>query len=124
VPWVSILVCAVAWSLSLGLGFERLVELDVMLAGLSIVLEFAALIFLRVREPGMPRPFRVPGGLLGAVLVGVPPTLLLGAAMLRSVSEQGLTRGLLLGLALVIAGPVVYMAAARQGESSSQKTSI
>jgi amino acid transporter len=107
-PWVSIVACAAAWSLSLGLGFERLIELDVMLAGLSIVLEFVALIVLRVREPGMPRPFRVPGGLAGAVLVAVPPTLLLGAAMARNVTEQGLTRGLLLGLALVAAGPLVY----------------
>ncbi len=107
-PWVSIVACAVAWSLSLGLGFERLIELDVMLAGLSIVLEFAALIVLRVREPGMARPFRVPGGLAGAVLLAVPPTLLLGAAVARNAGEQGLTRGLLIGLALVAAGPMVY----------------
>lgn len=107
-PWVAIVACALAWSLSLGLGFERLIELDVMLAGLSLVLEFAALIVLRVREPALPRPFRVPGGLAGAVLVGVPPTLLLGTAMARNVAEQGLTRGLLLGLALAAAGPAVY----------------
>jgi len=107
-PWVSILVCAAVWSLSLGLGFERLIELDVMLAGLSIVLEFAALIVLRVREPGLPRPFRVPGGLAGAVLIAFLPSLLLGVAIARNVSEQGLTRGLLLGLALVAAGPALY----------------
>jgi len=107
-PWVSILACAVAWSLSLGLGFERLIELDVMLAGLSIVLEFVALIVLRVREPGMARPFRVPGGLAGAVLIAILPSLLLGVAIARNVIEQGLTHGLLLGLALVAAGPVVY----------------
>ena len=108
-PWVSIVACAVAWSLSLGLGFERLIELDVMLAGLSIVLEFAALIVLRVREPGMKRPFRVPGGLAGAVLLAVLPTLLLAAAVARNVGEQGLTSGLLIGLALVAAGPMVYV---------------
>jgi len=107
-PWVSILACAVAWSLSLGLGFERLVELDVMLAGLSIMLEFVAFIALRVREPAMPRPFRVPGGLAGAVLLAVFPALLLGVAVARNVSEQGVTRGLLLGLALVGAGPALY----------------
>ncbi|HYA94683.1 MAG TPA: APC family permease [Terriglobales bacterium] len=110
VPWVSILACAVAWSLSLGLGFERLIELDVMLAGLSIVLEFAAFIVLRVREAEMPRPFRVPGGLAGAVLIAILPSLLLGAAVARNVSEQGVTRGLLLGLALVAAGPTLYLA--------------
>ena len=121
VPWVSILACAVAWSFSLGLGFEHLIELDVMLAGLSIVLEFVALIVLRVREPGLPRPFRVPGGLAGAVLIAILPSLLLGAAMARSVSEQGLTRGLLLGLALVGAGPVAFFLVKTRGERVSQK---
>ncbi len=121
-PWVSILACAAAWSLSLGLGFERLIELDVMLAGLSIVLEFVALIVLRVREPGMPRPFRVPGGLAGAVLIAVFPTLLLGAAMARSVSEQGLTRGLLLGLVLVAAGPAVYFLCRAAGRGPGRET--
>ena len=108
-PWVSIVACAVAWSLSLGLGFERLIELDVMLAGLSIVLEFAALIVLRVREPWLVRPFRVPGGLAGAVLIAVPPTLLLAAAVARNLGEQGLTTGFLIGLALVAIGPMVYV---------------
>jgi len=108
-PWVSILACAVAWSLSLGLGFERLIELDVMLAGLSIVLEFAALIVLRVREPWMARPFRVPGGVAGAVLIALPPTLLLAAAVVRNVGEQGLTTGFLIGLAIVVFGPMVYV---------------
>jgi len=64
---------------------------------------------LRVREPGMKRPFRVPGGLAGAVLLAVLPTLLLGAAVARNVGEQGLTSGLLIGLALVAAGPMVYV---------------
>ena len=118
-PWVSILACALAWSLSLGLGFERLVELDVMLAGLSIVLEFVALAVLRVREPALPRPFRVPGGLAGAVLVGVPPAVLLAAAIARNLAEQGLTRGLLLAPALVAAGPAVYCLMASKTAAAS-----
>jgi len=122
-PWVSILACAVAWTLSLGLGFERLVELDVMLAGLSVVLEFAALLVLRVREPALPRPFRVPGGLAGAVLIAILPSLLLAAAMARNVSEQGLTRGLMLGLALVAAGPVVYFLMKARSERVSTRPS-
>jgi len=122
-PWVSILACAVAWSLSLGLGFERLIELDVMLAGLSIVLEFVALIVLRVREPGMARPFRVPGGLAGAVLIAILPSLLLGVAIARNVIEQGLTQGLLLGLALVATGPAVYFLMKARGERVSRRSS-
>jgi hypothetical protein len=101
------------------LGFERLVELDVMLAGLSIVLEFVALAVLRVREPALPRPFRVPGGLAGAVLVGVPPAVLLAAAIARNLAEQGLTRGLLLAPALVAAGPAVYYLMASKTAAAS-----
>src|SRR5271167_2223752 len=50
-PWVAITVCAVAWGLCLGLGFERLVTIDILVSGSSVLLEFAALIALRYREP-------------------------------------------------------------------------
>ncbi|HEV8383437.1 MAG TPA: hypothetical protein VGQ11_01100, partial [Candidatus Acidoferrales bacterium] len=108
-PWVSILACAVAWAGCLGLGFERLVIMDVMLCGLSLVLEFVALAVLRVREPNLPRPFRVPGGTIGAVLVGVPPTILLGYAMFRTNHEQifGMD-ALFLGTLLILAGFLAY----------------
>src|ERR1700730_4920460 len=77
-PWVAILACAIGWALCLRLGFARLVTLDILLYGLSLMLEFAALAVLRLREPNLPRPFRVPGGLFGAIAVGIPPMLLLG----------------------------------------------
>src|ERR1700685_848587 len=59
-PWVAIAVCAVGWAMCLGLGFQRLVTIDILLYGCSLGLEFVALIFLRVREPNLPRAFRVP----------------------------------------------------------------
>ena len=70
VPWVSVLVCSGAWALALRLSFERLISIDLVLYGAALMLEFVALVVLRVREPGLPRPFRVPGGLWGAVVVG------------------------------------------------------
>jgi amino acid transporter len=57
-PWVSLLVCGVAWALALNLPFERLISIDLILYGSSLILEFAALIALRIREPQLPRPFR------------------------------------------------------------------
>ena len=65
-PWVAILSLAVCWALCLGLSFERLVTIDILIYGLSLLLEFAALAALRLREPDLPRPFRVPGGTFGA----------------------------------------------------------
>ena len=62
----------------LGLGFAKLVTLDIMLYGFSLLLEFVALVVLRFREPNLARPFRVPGGWLGVIAIGIPPMLLLG----------------------------------------------
>src|SRR5438034_7155681 len=42
VPWAAILFCATCWALCLGLGFKRLVTLDIMLYGVSLMLEFVA----------------------------------------------------------------------------------
>ena len=110
-PWVSIVVLATAWAMCLGLGFERLVTLDIMLYGLSLSLEFVALVVLRIKEPNLRRPFRVPGGLFGVILVGVFPILLLGFAMVHSQSEHILgMNGLAFGALLIAAGFLVYWA--------------
>jgi amino acid transporter len=111
-PWVAILVCGAGWALCLGLGFERLITLDVLLTGASVILEFAALVALRIGEPALERPFRVPGGLAGAVLVGVCPMLLLGFSVVHSETERILgMNGLLFGILLIVAGFAAYWAA-------------
>ena len=113
-PWVSILVLSVAWSAALGFGFERLVELDVILYGLALLLEFLALIVLRMREPDLPRPFRVPGGIAAAVLLPVGPVALLGLAFGQGWQEHaGPRSAIAVGAALVAAGPVLYQFARR-----------
>jgi len=119
-PWVALLACSVAWAISLGLSFERLVLIDVLLYGLSLLLEFVALIALRLREPNMPRPFRVPGGMLVASLLGVGPALLLSVALWRNRAEQlaGVS-GIYFTLAVMLLGPVVYLVARRSRERSS-----
>jgi amino acid transporter len=111
-PWVAVVACAAAWMLSLGLSFERLVCLDILLYGTSLVLEFVALVVLRVREPDLPRPFRAPGGLAGAVALGVGPLALLGVALVKNAGERvGGMSAIAFGAGLVAAGPLVYLAA-------------
>jgi amino acid transporter len=87
-PWVAITALAIGWAMSLGLGFTRLVTIDLMIYGTSLLLEFVALAVLRFREPDLPRPFRVPGGLFGAIAIGIPPALLLGFSVFRAEHEQ------------------------------------
>jgi amino acid transporter len=109
-PWVTIIALAIGWACCLGLGFERLVTIDILIYGASLSLEFVALVVLRIREPQLERPFRVPGGMLGAVAVGVAPVLLLGFALVRSQSEQvwGIS-SFALGALVVAAGVVAYV---------------
>jgi amino acid transporter len=108
-PWVTILVCATGWAMCLGLGFERLIIIDILLYGVSLSLEFVALIVLRVREPELPRPFRVPGGMFGAVAVGIAPMLLLGFSVVRAESARVLgMSAFTFGMLLIAAGVVAY----------------
>jgi amino acid transporter len=113
-PWVAIIACATCWGLCLGLGFKRLVTLDIMLYGASLMLEFVTLVALRVREPELKREFRVPGGLTGAISCGIFPLLLLSLAMLESEHESVLgVNGLLFGAFIIVAGFVIYFATGR-----------
>jgi amino acid transporter len=106
---VAIIVCAFFWALCLGLGFKRLITLDIMLYGASLMLEFVTLVALRIKEPGLKREFRVPGGLTGAVLAGVFPLLLLLLAVVESNHETVLgMNGLLFGALIIVAGFVIY----------------
>ncbi len=108
-PWVAILACAGFWAVCYPIGFERSLFLDVLLTGLSILLEFWALAALRIREPQLARPYRVPGGLLGAIVIGVPPLALMIAAVVRNSRElAGATNQLVIGIAVVAAGAVLY----------------
>jgi len=109
-PWVAIIGLAIGWACCLGLGFERLVTLDILIYGLSLTLEFVALAVLRVREPQLRRPFRVPGGMVGAIVVGIAPVALLGFDLVRSESEQiaGMS-SFAFGAMVIGAGGLVYV---------------
>ncbi len=108
-PWVAIAALAIGWAMCLGLGFARLVTLDILLYGASLLLEFVALAVLRFREPNLARPFRVPGGLFGVIAIGIPPMLLLGFSVIRSEHESvfGMS-SFEFGMILIMAGFLAY----------------
>ena len=124
-PWVAIIACAFCWALCLGLGFKRLITLDIMLYGASLMLEFVTLVVLRIKEPGLKREFRVPGGLTGAVLAGVFPLLLLLLAVVESNHESVLgMNGLLFGGVIIVAGFVLYFATGRHRKAHATSISL
>ena len=74
VPYFAVIVCSTAVLCVSGLSFERLIDVDVLVYGFSLVLEFAALVALRVRRPSLPRPYRIPGKLPGVLALSLAPT--------------------------------------------------
>ncbi len=109
VPWVSVLVCGVAWALALNLPFERLISIDLILYGSSLLLEFVALIVLRFREPDLPRPFRA-GNLAVACSLAVGPAAMIAYAIYASRQEKlmGSTSALLFAVLVALLGPLLY----------------
>lgn len=109
VPWVSVLLCGLAWALALKLPFERLISIDLILYGSSLMLEFLALIVLRLREPELERPFKA-GNLIFACSLGVGPAVLIGYALYASRNEKilGSTSALIFSVAVALLGPVLY----------------
>jgi len=108
VPWAALLICATAWALALQFSFERLISIDLMLYGASLILEFVALVVLRFREPNLARPFRA-GNLAMAIAIGVMPTaLIVYAAFSASKERMAHMPALLFGLLIALAGPVFY----------------
>jgi amino acid transporter len=108
-PWVAVIFCAIGWAACLGIGFERLVTLDILLYGGSLLLEFAALIALRITAPGLHRPYRVPLGSAGPWLVTVGPAFMIVLAALYGGREQiaGMN-AFVFGSLVIVAGMFLY----------------
>jgi len=119
VPWAALVTCGIGWIAALQLNFERLLMLDIVLYGASLILEFIALAVLRLREPKLHRPFVVPGGRAAALLLGVGPLVLLTAAAIRSLDEKiGNVSALAVGVAIMALGIAAYGIAAWRRRSA------
>ncbi len=103
VPVVAVLACGLGWALALGFNYERLISIDLILYGSSLILEFVALVVLRVREPGLYRPFRM-GSLPFAVVLSSLPVSLVLYALWATRSER------LLGMPAAAFGALVALA--------------
>jgi len=102
-PYKAILSMAVVNLILCQYGFDVLIVIDVFLLMFAYVLIYIAAIVLRVKEPGLPRPFRIPLGTKGVLIMCIPPILLAVLALF--------TNGLLYfvgGCLGAISGPIAY----------------
>jgi len=102
-PWAAVLVSAVAYAVCAVFSFKELIVLNIWLYSLPLLVELAAFLALRATAPTLPRPWRVPGGTLGALAVTIPPALFALGAM--ATAGWGNT---LAGVAAALSGPLVW----------------
>ena len=103
-PWIAILIMGVVDAILVKGSFGTLIVIDVFLLMFSYIPIFIAAIALRVREPGLPRPYRIP---IPTWLLGVwvcPPIAIAVYALFTNGSDY-----LVGGLVGVVSGPIAYL---------------
>ena len=108
--------------------FQSLVIIDVLLMVASYALIFVAAVRLRVREPALVRPFRIPGGTYALAMLIIPPLCLIAFMMSITITDQSVVLwGLdgfnlmgigigwygIAGLVALLSGPLLYPLLAR-----------
>ena len=115
-PWPAIVLNSIGVTALIPFSFQDLIELDMLLYAAALVLEFAALIWLRVSQPDMPRPFRMPFGLTGVVLASAPPIALCVLSM--ALANRATCYVGAIGIAV---GLLVYFCRAKRAATSGSK---
>ncbi|XP_022763009.1 probable polyamine transporter At1g31830 isoform X3 [Durio zibethinus] len=76
-PLVGILFSASGVLLLSWLSFQEIVAAENFLYCFGMIMEFIAFVKLRIDHPAESRPFKIPVGTAGAILMCIPPTLLI-----------------------------------------------
>jgi amino acid transporter len=102
-PWAAVLVSSACYSLLAFWSFKDLIVLDIWLYSLTLIVELAAFVALRLREPGLRRPWRVGGGAAGMWVTAALPS----AASLLAMATAGWL-DTVVGAAAALTGPLAY----------------
>lgn len=108
-PVTSITLCALICSVFILGPFQSLVVVDVTIYAFALLLEFAAMWVMRLKHPNLHRPFAVPGGWVGMILVTLFPVLIIGTAVYFQVLDVGFVQGVGWAVAGAATGPVAYL---------------
>ncbi|KAF4377902.1 hypothetical protein F8388_018503 [Cannabis sativa] len=83
-PLVGILFSASGVLLLSWMSFQEIVAAENFLYCFGMILEFIAFILIRIKHPAASRPFKIPVGTVGAILMCVPPTILICVVLVLS----------------------------------------
>jgi amino acid transporter len=104
VPYIAVLSLGGFSLIASMFPFEVIVVVDVMLFISAYVLIFISACILRIREPELERPFRVPFGNKGFVAMCIPPIVI--AVLVLFISGADYFVG---GMLALVSGPVAYL---------------
>ncbi|KAM7469923.1 hypothetical protein LguiA_008106 [Lonicera macranthoides] len=83
-PLFGILFSASGVILLSWLSFQEIVAAENFLYCFGMILEFIAFVRLRMKNPAASRPYKIPVGTTGAILMCIPPTILICAVLALS----------------------------------------
>ena len=113
-PRRAIIVSAIGYSAFAPLAFGGLLAADVLLYSAALAMEFAALLRLRAREPGLRGPFRLPFGIGVLAALAALPLVLIAVAVGLEVDSRAIGMvGVIVAAALGALGPLLYPALRR-----------
>ncbi|EXC68327.1 Solute carrier family 7 member 13 [Morus notabilis] len=102
-PTISILLSATGVIFLSWMSFQEILEFLNFLYSIGMLLEFAAFIKLRIKKPDLHRPYKVPFQTFGAIMLCVPPALLLVLVMCLASLRTFFASG-----AVIIVGLLLY----------------
>ncbi|GJF30585.1 ethanolamine permease [Kitasatospora sp. NE20-6] len=119
VPVASVVGSSAIYAVFCLSSFTNLVIFDVFLTNTGILLEVAALIALRIREPELERPYRIPGGWwsIGGIVAGL--LAVCAWAAWQQYVESG-TQAVTYGLAVIAGSVLLYPLLARRARRTQR----
>jgi amino acid transporter len=109
-PWLAVAVSSACYSLLVFWDFKELIVLNIWLYSISLLVELAAFVALRFKEPGLARPWRVGGGAPGMwVTAGLP-----SAVSIVAMATAGWLNTTV-GAGAALTGPAIYAWWRRRG---------
>ncbi|XP_051193858.1 probable polyamine transporter At1g31830 [Lolium perenne] len=107
-PLIGILFSALGVILLSWMSFHEIMAADNYIYCFGMILEFIAFVKHRVTHPNAPRPYKVPLGTVGAILLIVPPLMLIAMVMVLASFKVMVVSFLAVLIGLVLQPFLVY----------------
>jgi len=118
-PWIAILVNSAGTAALIPFSFQELIQVDMFLYGLALILEFGALVWLRLKKPEMARPYRIPFGTVGIIAISLPPVALCFISMALANNPTKLV-----SIAGIVLGVIIYWLGVKEHSIQAKADSI